>query len=244
MPSPARPDWAARSLMVCAHIAIRQKNLLFILFIALMIFAAVGIMNIRFETNTFHYLPDTNRIKSDLLVMEKNFGGTIPFVVVIRSENKKDFSDPDIVKQVEIFQDYFSKKSATITSAFSIADYVKEFNQAFNSNDPAFYRIPDSAADIADAFELGDPEVLDRIMTPNHREICVTFSTIWDSNEAGYRLHAAVTDYLRRNLGPDFSFHITGLSSLYLTMDKHLQESQIRSFFIAFFIIFLMVVIP
>ena len=56
-------------------------------------------MRIRFETNTFHYLPDTNRIKSDLLVMEKNFGGTIPFIVVFRSETDVDFTHPDAVKR-------------------------------------------------------------------------------------------------------------------------------------------------
>jgi hypothetical protein len=238
-----RPGISEQALSFCARIATRQKTALFIMFIAMMIFSVAGILQIKFATNTFQYLPDTNQIKSDLLVIEKNFGGTIPFIVVIQSETNTDFTDPDTVKQVEKFENKFVAENRQITSVFSIVEYVKEFNQAFNSNDPAFYRIPDSRLDIADAFELGDDEVLERIISPDHRQICITFNTIWDSNESGYRLHAQVTDYLTKTLKSDFSFHITGLSSLYLTMYKHLQESQIRSFFIAFTIIFLMMII-
>ncbi len=237
-----QPDCFTRALTACARIATRRKTALFILFIAILIISAAGIMRIKFETNTFHYLPDTNQIKSDLLVIEENFGGTIPFIVVIRAEKDIDFSDPDAVKLAEKLENKFLNENEGITSVFSIVEYIKEFNQAFNSNDPDFYRIPDLRSDIADAFELGDPDVLERIISPDHRQICVTFNTIWESNESGYLLHAAVTEYLRQELKSDFSFHITGLSSLYLTMDKHLQESQIRSFFIAFTIIFLMMI--
>ena len=238
-----KPDFFTQALNLCARFTTRQKTFLFILFIAVLIFSVVGIMRIKFETNTFHYLPDTNQIKSDLLVIEKNFGGTIPFIVVIESKKHTDFTDPDTVKLVEKFENKFVNENKGITSVFSIVEYVKEFNQAFNSNDPAFYSIPDSRLDIADAFELGDDKVLERIISPDHRQICVAFNTIWDSNESGYRLHSQVTDYLTKTLNSDFSFHITGLSSLYLTMHKHLQESQIRSFFIAFTIIFLMMII-
>jgi hypothetical protein len=238
-----QPDRFTQALAACGRFATRQKTFLFILFIAVLIISVAGIMQIKFETNTFHYLPDTNQIKSDLLAIEKNFGGTIPFIVVIESKKNTDFTDPDTVKLVEKFENKFVTENRQITSVFSIVEYVKEFNQAFNSNDPAFYSIPDSPLDIADAFELGDTEVLERIISPDHRQICVTFNTIWDSNESGYQLHEQVTNYLTQTLKSDFSFHITGLSSLYLTMYKHLQESQIRSFFIAFTIIFLMMII-
>jgi len=212
------------------------------LFILILIISIAGILRIQFETNTFHYLPDTSRIKSDFRVIEKHFGGTIPFTIVIQSKNN-DFTDPDAIKRIERFQETFLAENEGITSAFSVVEYVREFNKAFNENNPDFYRVPDAREDIADAYELGDPEVLERLLSMDRKETCVIFNTIWDSNESGYRLHADVTDYLENNFHPDFSFHITGLSSLYLTMDKHLQESQIKSFFIAFTIIFLMMII-
>ena len=238
----SRVDLFTRMLVFCGRIATGYQNRLFMLFILILIISIAGILRIKFETNTFHYLPDTSRIKSDFQVIEKQFGGTIPFVVVIRSETG-DFADPAAVKRIEKFQETFLAENEGITSAFSVVEYVKEFNKAFNENNPAFYRVPDAAEDIADAYELGDPEVLERLLSMDRKETCVIFNTIWDSDESGYRLHADVTDYLSNHFHPDFSFHITGLSSLYLTMNKHLQESQIKSFFIAFFIIFLMMIV-
>ncbi len=236
------PHVFTRGLMVSGRIATSHNLLLFIFFVLILIISIAGILRIKFETNTFHYLPDANQIKSDFLVIEKQFGGTIPFVVVIQSKTG-DFTDPAAVRRIEQFQEMFLAENEGITSAFSVVEYVKEFNKAFNENNPAFYRIPEAAEDIADAYELGDPEVLERLLSMDRKETCVIFNTIWDSDESGYRLHADVTDYLSNHFRPDFSFHITGLSSLYLTMNKHLQESQIKSFFIAFFIIFLMMIL-
>jgi len=177
-----------------------------------------------------------------LKIIENHFGGTIPFIVVIKSLTETDFSDPGAVKMIETFENKFLSENEGLTSVFSIVEYIKEFNQAFNNNDAAYHAIPDSRLDIADAFELGDPEVLDRIIAPNHREICITFNTIWDSNESGYKLHEDALRYLEKTTGKAYAFHITGISSLYLTMDKHLQETQIKSFFIAFTVIFLIMI--
>jgi len=80
--------------------------------------------------------------------------------------------------------------------------------------------------------------VLDRTISLEHKQICITFLSIWKSNEAGYRLHLKARQYLEKVLGDAFSFHITGLSSLYLRMDKNLQEGQQKSFAMAFIIIF------
>ncbi len=233
-----RSDIFTRGLVCFGRFATRQKWLLFVFFIGVLIFAIFGMTRLKFETNTFNYLPDNNRIKSDFTVIENHFGGTIPFIVWIKAEKETDFEDPEAVKRVETIQQHLLSENKDLTHAFSIVNYLKEFNQAINANKPAYFKVPDSRLDIVDAYELGDPAVLDRIISLDHRQICITFLSIWKSNEAGYRLHSEVNTYLEKILGDAFSFNITGLSSLYLRMDKHLQEGQQRSFAIAFTIIF------
>ena len=235
-------DLFTRVLVRIGIFATQQKTALFITFVFILCVTISGITRIKFETNTFHYLPDANQIKTNLTIIEDHFGGTIPFIVVIKSLTDTDFSDPVAVKMIESFENKFLNENEGLTSVFSIVEYIKEFNQAFNNNDSAYHSIPDSRLDIADAFELGDPEVLDRIISPDHREICITFSTIWDSNESGYKLHKDTLRYLEKTIGKAYAFHITGISSLYLAMNKHLQETQIKSFFIAFTVIFLMMI--
>jgi len=234
-----RSDRFTRALRTLGRFSVRRKWGLFVLSIILVIFAVWGMTKLRFETNTFNYLPDKNRIKSDFKVIEKHFGGTIPFVVWISARGEKDFEDPQTVKLIQVIQERLLSENRDLTHAFSIVNYLKEFNQAINENKSAFFKVPDSRLDILDAYELGDPAVLDRIISLDHKQISLTFLSTWKSNEAGYQLHSEARQYLEKMLGNAFEFHITGLSSLYLKMDKNLQEGQQRSFAIAFTIIFL-----
>src|SRR6056297_1923342 len=235
---PNRNDLFTRGLKCGGRFAVRWRWLLFVLSVGVLILAVFGMARLRFETNTFNYLPDSNRIKSDFKVIEKHFGGTIPFIVWIKAKEKRAFENPQTVKLINTIQHKLLSENPDLTHAFSIVNYLKEFNQAIHANDPAYYKIPDSRLDIADAYELGDPAILDRTISLDHRQIAVTFLTIWKSNEAGYRLHSQARQYLSEKLGNGFTFHITGLSSLYLRMDKNLQEGQQWSFGIAFTIIF------
>jgi predicted RND superfamily exporter protein len=173
-------------------------------------------------------------------MIEKHFGGTIPFVMLIKSKTGNDFSHPEAALMIDTIQTDLLREIRQFTGVFSIADYLKEFNKAFNGNDPSFYTIPENQTDIADAYELGDPEVLDRIIASDHKEVCMVFRSIWDSNEAAYKMNDHVETYMKSKLGNGYSYEHTGLSSLYLAMDKHIQESQLKSFLLAFIIIFFM----
>ncbi|MFP4531699.1 MAG: efflux RND transporter permease subunit [Desulfobacterales bacterium] len=235
---PGRNDLFARSLKYMGRFAVRWRWLLFVVCVGVLILAVFGMTRLRFETNTFNYLPEGNRIKSDFKVIEKHFGGTIPFIVWIRADAPRAFENPQTVKQINTIQQHLLGENKDLTHAFSVVNYLKEFNQAINANEPADYKVPDSRLDIADAYELGDPAVLDRIISLDHQEIALTFLSTWKSNEAGYRLHDQARRYLEKELENGFTFHITGLSSLYLRMDKNLQEGQQRSFGMAFIIIF------
>jgi len=236
---PSRPDRFTRIMIGTGRFVIHAKTPLFIAFILIMAFSVAGIFRIRFDTNTIHYIPDENPVKSHFQVIEQHFGGTIPFVAWIQAKTGPDFTRPEAARMIESIENRLMKNE-NITGAFSITDYLKQFNQAINANDANYFRLPESRMDILDAYELGDPAVLDRVVSMDRRQTCIVFLTTWKTNEEGYRLNAEATALLEKTLGDGYAFHITGLSSLYLTMDHHLQKSQFRSFFIAFTIIFLM----
>jgi len=231
-------DTFSRGLAAAGRFAVRRRWGLFVCFIALVTLAGFGMARLQFETNTFNYLPDDNPIKKDFTVIENHFGGTIPFVVWIRAKGDKSFEDPGAVRRLERIQKRLVSENPVLTHAFSVVDYLKEFNQAIHANAPAYYKVPDSRLDIADAYELGDPAVLDRTLSLDHKAAVITGLSTWQSNEAGEELHEWARSYLPKALGDEFSFHITGLSSLYLSMDRNLKEGQQRSFITAFTIIF------
>ena len=224
-----------------AKLSTGHSRCIFALFLVIFAVTLVGAMRIEFETNTMHYLPDDNTIRTDINYIENNFGGTIPFVLLVRAKSEEfDFNHYESLKLIDDIQTDLMKGIKHFSTSLSIADYFKEINQAFNGDSKAYYRIPENSLDILDFYEIGDTDVLDRIIAPDRMEARISFQSRWDSNEAAKGIDTYISRYMKSKLGDNYSYKFTGLSSLYLHMEFNLKESQIRSFLLAFVIIFVM----
>jgi predicted RND superfamily exporter protein len=221
--------------------ATASSKSIFLLFLAIMIVMAVGVFQITFETNTMNYLPPESTLKRDIQFIENNFGGTIPFVLLIRAQSKEnDFTHCESLQLIDDIQSDLMNAIPQFSTSFSLADYFKEINKAFNSDRKEYYRIPKKRSDILDYYEIGDPEILERILSPDKMETRLSFQSHWDSNERAKRTEAYIKEYMKQKLGEEYTYKFTGLSSLYIHMEFNLKESQLRSFLFAFAIIFIM----
>lgn len=195
------------------------------------LFSIAGIFRIKFETNTMNYLPKNDPIREDVAFIEKNLGGTIPFVMLISAKSDKDdFTNPESLRLVEEVQKHLMTVVPQFTTSFSIVDYIKEVNRAFNNGEETAYAVPEKAVDIADYYELGDMDLIRRLISTDRREARISFQSLWDSNETAQRLHLEIESYMLKKLGDRYTYRITGLSAMYVDMETNLKESQLMSF--------------
>lgn len=224
---------------------------LMVIFTIIIISAVAGMSKLRFESNPLKHLSDGNEIKSDLMFLEHNFGGFIPHMVIIKSTGKNDFTQPEMVKLVDEFeQEILKKYPEYISDSFSIADYVKELNRIFNNNDEDYYTIPGNRADIVDYYEMGIyPDFMKRLISRDRREIYITFMGLAGSGSVeewqSVKTHqmSAALDFVSREFGDTLHITETGLTELLIQMEVNLKTSQIRSIFLSFFLIFIMMLI-
>ncbi len=230
-----------RILMSIGKFSTGKSKTVFILLLSILAITIMGALRIEFETNTMNYLPDDSTIRNDISYIENNFGGTIPFVLLVRAKSREfDFNHYESLKLIDEIQSDLMKGINQFSTSLSIADYFKEINQAFNGNDEGYYRIPENRLDILDFYEIGDSNVLDRIIAPDRMEARISFQSRWESNETAKGIDTFISRYMKDKLGDNYTYKFTGLSSLYLHMEFNLKESQIRSFLLAFVIIFAM----
>ncbi len=229
-------------LNILSEFNIKRYRAVIAALILVLIITIIGAFQINFETNTMNYLPEENRIKSDIDFIEDNFGGTIPFVMLLQAKDSDhDFTHPESLRLLDRIQSDLMKSIKHYSTSFSLADYFKEIHQAVNEGRDEFRVIPDKQTEIIDYFEaFGDREVLERIVSFNRKEARLSFQSRWGSNETAKEYHNYITDYMTKNLSKGFDYKITGLSSMYLNMEFNLKESQIKSFLSAFVIIFFM----
>lgn len=239
--SSPRDGILSRSLTSLGTFTMANYRILLLLFIFLAGMTLWGISRIKFETNFANYLPEHIQLKQDIEFIDKNLGGTIPFVMLIQAKDTEhDFTHPESLALISKIQKDLLRDMDHFSSAFSLADYFKEIHQAFNGGSPRWYRVPSKRMDIIDYYEIGESEVLDRVVAPDRMEARISFQSHWGSNQEAEKYELKIKDYMKKTLGESFSYKFTGLSPLYLSMGENLQNSQIRSFLVAFIIILFM----
>ncbi len=245
-PGPASPpkekiEYLSAFLKKVGEFTVTHHRPLLALFLILAVMTVLGISRLRFETSFANYLPEKIQLKKDLDFIDKNLGGTIPFVMLIQAKSRdNDFTHPESLELISTIQRDLLRDMKHFSSAFSLADYFKEIHQAFNNGDPASYRIPKKRIDIIDYYELGEADMLNRVVAPDRMEARISFQSHWGSNQVAEEYDRRVKKYMKKALGDRYTYRFTGLSPLYLTMGENLQSSQIRSFMTAFVIILFM----
>jgi len=187
------------------------------------------------------YFPKENDIKQDQQFVEKHLGGIVPVVLRVQATGEgADFSHTESIQLLDEVQNHILSNIDNFTSAFSIADIFKEINRAFNGGSEKFYRVPEKDLDVMDYYELSPSEEIDRLVSPDHKEAVVTFMTVWQSLEKARSVYRFIDDYMAEKVKGRFTYEMTGYRSLMMSMGVKMKESQLRSLFVAFVIVFFM----
>ncbi|MCP4136940.1 MAG: RND family transporter [bacterium] len=234
-------DLPSRLLHKTALFATKRYKTISFFAVCLFALTALGISQIKFETNFANHLPEKSTLKKDIDFINDNLGGTIPLVLLIKAKSQEfDFTHPESLKMLDRVQHHLMKEVKQFTSSFSIGDYYKQVHRAFKDGDNAYYTIPGSKADLAEYFEFIDMDVADRLLSPDKMEARISFQSRWGSHETAKEIRRNINSYLGKELNGNYTKNLTGLSSLYVIMGNNLKESQINSFLLAFVIIFFM----
>ena len=231
-------------LQKTGNFSTKNYKLIVVVSLIVLITSIVGISKITFESNTLEWLPEDNRVRVATNFVDKNLGGTSSMVTLIRAKSPEDdFTHPESLKMVNEIQEFLMNNYRGSTYSFSVANYFKEINKAFNKGDEKYYTIPDDRKEVIDFYEIGDPDIFERIITPDFMEARISVQVKWLSNDEIMSYWDMSSKFLEKKLGDKFRFDHTGEVSLWVNMEQDLLYSQIKSFSLAFVIIFFLMLI-
>ncbi|HRJ38948.1 MAG TPA: MMPL family transporter [Flavobacteriales bacterium] len=137
--------WVEHSIDFLVNLVSRRRWLVYLSTIAVIIVGIIGVSLVRTTGAITEDLPDSSRVKKDLVFIEENFGGMVPFEIIIDFKSKGQLKNPnhairnlqkvDSIQRVLDNEDYFSKSLA-------VTDALKFVNQAFNGGEMESYRLP------------------------------------------------------------------------------------------------------
>ena len=111
---------------------------IYIVSIVLTILAGAGVFFMKVTGNITGDLPVNDPVRKDIRFMEKNFGGSIPFEVLIYYKKNSRLFDNTTLSRVEEVQNMFAHDTM-FSKSISIVDFVKLINMSYYNNDSSRY---------------------------------------------------------------------------------------------------------
>jgi predicted RND superfamily exporter protein len=189
-------------------------------------------------------MPQDSEMIMDLRYVENKFNGALPFEILIDTKQRNGAIKLRTLKQISALQDSLDKYP-NISRSISMADFAKFFNQAFFNGDREYYELPSR-----NAYNFIGEFARNSIDVNNNLSIS---KTLFDSTMQVTRVSASVRDIgslkmeaLLDSIEADvdslfdpgrYDAYVTGTSQIFTKNNAALIENLLRSLFIAFCII-------
>ncbi len=174
-----------------------NRNRIFIITGIVMAVAFFGMSRLYVESSLKKYFdPNLPLLREDAKLNER-MAGTNNVYILIEGDKPDAIKDPAVLKAMDELQ-AFILKQPHIGKVMSLAEFIKRMNQSMNGNDPAYFRIPDEQATIAEYLLLysmsGEPGDFDtyvdydyqlaNMVVFSHSDSTVHMLAMWDKVKA------------------------------------------------------------
>jgi predicted RND superfamily exporter protein len=222
-----------RILHTFVHWAVHRPRLLVLIVTAILVVFALGATLITLESNIVNYFGNSSPVKQATMVIEEVFGGSMQISVVLDTGEADGIKDPAVLEELVVIQDHLNSFD-TINHATSIADVIRELNQALWDGDPEFYAIPDSNEAVAQLlllFSLQGGSGIDSLVTYDYSRALVTAQMKTLDAEQMAQVISQVEQFLaqRYNSGSALKSYLSGTPKVMQRLMNRYVQTQISS---------------
>jgi hypothetical protein len=223
------------------HIDLHRQRTALCLLAAVGMFFAAGIFGIRVETNPLEYFRKGTPVARNFDDIYRDLSGSFPVHVVMDSQVKDNFEDPEHLRQILRLQEFLEGLSG-VDKAVSFADYLKLVNYATNRYDPAYYSLPQEGFEIRMLINnfkslLGD-DLLAGFMSPDFSSANILLFTHLSGSRDFLRTRDAILAHVRENFPRGILWDVTGFGMVMAASSHLLIEGQVKSLSLTMALIF------
>jgi len=165
--------------------------------------------------------------------------GLLPMEIVVNAVNAGGVFQPEVLAKMGNLQDYLNE-IPEVTKSISVVDYVKTLNKLLNKDKSDNQVISkDKAMDYVKLASLHGDNIVKSLYTEDYNEGRVTVR-IKNVGSSRYQEIVKNTErFIKENFPLSIVCAITGIVPLLMDMQGYLIESQIKTFTLAFILIFI-----
>ncbi|MFT4600747.1 MAG: putative RND superfamily exporter protein [Arenicella sp.] len=132
-------QWLHLAVQKLEYLSLYKRKWVYIVTAVLITVAGIGISKIEATGNITGDLPADDPITTDLKFIEENFGGSIPFDIILDTKKPNTFHTR--FEEIEEIQDYVATYGV-FSKSLSATDGIKLLSMAYSNNNPEKFEIP------------------------------------------------------------------------------------------------------
>jgi len=132
-------QWLHLAVQKLEYLSLYKRKWVYIVTAVLMTVAGIGISRIEATGNITGDLPKDDPITTDLKFIEENFGGSIPFDIILDTKRPNSFHTR--FEEIEEVQEHL-KSYGVFSKSLSATDGIKLLSMAYSDNNPEKFKIP------------------------------------------------------------------------------------------------------
>jgi len=251
-PEPALVDTAAKGgawirdmLAWTARVNIEHRNVLLGAFSIFLVVFGIGATRVQVDTNYMKDYWESSRIYRDTVKIDSEMGGTTNVIYLFDAGEDDAIKNPEVLREIDRLQAMASEEDWLVTKTHSIVDIVKDLNQTFHGDDPAYHSIPETREAVAQyllLYESSGGEEAEEYVSSDYRRANLELRLKMDRTARMRQLIDGLDARLEEEPIEHSSLSLTGIGSLWLILMGYIMSSQIQGFTIAFIVITLVMV--
>jgi len=214
---------------------LKNRNSILVVGLAAIVFSLWNLPSIKIDTNYVTLFKANSLTRQDIVYFDDVFRGMMTLDIVLDSGEVDGIKSPEFLQQMQTIQSWLAERD-TLGPMNSLVDYLKEINQALNSDSPEYFRIPDSKEMTAQFLLLYDSsganEDLSDIKDFDNQYARLIVPVVNMPSSVMKAELDIITSYLEQNYS-QLQPTITGTMVLKTVQDIYVSEGMKRSFIIA-----------
>ena len=192
--------------------------------------------DLKVETNLIEFFRKNSEVRTSLAFVEHRLGGVGTLDVSFQGKAEDVFKDPAnlaVMEQIQRFIDTIPGVDKTI----SMVDFIKEMNQSFHAEDPAYYRLPDSREMIAQYLLIYDSEEIEDLVDAGYSRARIAVRISEHGSAKQKILIEKIEAFLAGLRHPGMKIVVTGMAVQDVHTIEGIVNGQISSLAMAFGVI-------
>jgi len=245
--------WQTHILAACPVLVAARPRTILLLFGAVFAASVYGTSQVRIDSNVSELTRQNSEPRLAYNIVDRHMAGAQSISIMIDTGISDGLMEPALLHAMERLQERIMQRYANeVSRTYSLANIVKDTYRIMNQDDPAYYRIPDSAVTVSQLlylFNSANPEERRSLVSDDFSRTHITINAYNAGSYQYQQFFAELSSDIDtifediRGQFPGLELTVTGSVPLMMRAMDEIAQSQYSSLLLALAVISVIMIV-